>query len=72
MLKKSINSAITVCNSRKRELNLGGVEKEVFSNMYGLCGASDYGPFSAYSPSFCPDGIVNCKFFCAIERGSHV
>jgi hypothetical protein len=51
MLKKSINPAKMDCDSLKRSLKRERLSENVYLQIHALTGASDYGPFSAYSPS---------------------
>jgi hypothetical protein len=52
MPKKPINSAIIIYDHENALLTLSDIQKKAFPNVRGLCGASDYGPFSAHSTSF--------------------
>jgi hypothetical protein len=51
MLKKSINSAISFGIHVNAEVTPNDARKKVFPSIRVFFGASDYGPFSAHSPS---------------------
>ncbi len=49
MLKKSINSAISFVMHVTAVITPSCSQEKLFRNVRGLCGASDYGSFSAHS-----------------------
>ncbi len=67
MPKKSINSAKSFGIHVDAAASLTDIEKKIFLCMQGLCGASDYGSFSAHTPSLFSDKYVTARLIFPVE-----